>query len=179
MGAIRRIYSWLIQHPRLVVSVAAFVLIMLHQVWPLFSAIPAAPSGRLQMVGIVSDSARYVAIDDRVEDDGKLRAIVLIVLDQTVTVDGVSFRSEAKKEWINCAKREIELEGAGFYDDQGKRVLTRYFDRKPEAAEPIAAEVAYLCQDEQFGLPTVTGYQAALQQERALRAEISKQAKTR
>lgn len=128
---------------------------------------------------MASDSGRYLAIDDRVEDDGKLRAIVLVVFDHTVTVDGNAFRSEAKKEWINCATREIELEGAGFYDDQGKRVLTRYFDRKPKAAEPLATEVAYLCQNEQFNVPAVVGYQAALQQERALRAEVSKQIKTR
>ena len=179
MSTIRPILGWPIRHPKLAIGTVAFVLVMLHQFWPMFFAIPSVPSGTLQMVGMASDSGRYIALDDRAEENGKLRAVVLIVFDQTVTVDGVSFRSEAKKEWINCAKREIELEGAGFYDDKGSRVLTRYFDRKPETAQPIAAEVPYLCQNEQIGVPPVTGYQAALQQERAARTEISKQAKSR
>ena len=66
----------------------------------------------------------------------------------------------------------IEVEGAVFYDARGKEVLTRYFDRKPEAPELGDLEAEYLCHGRKPDAPPVIGYQAAMQQGRALRSEL-------
>jgi hypothetical protein len=168
-----RIYGWLSSRQRLVMTslvLAGGVAYLAFQIWSIYSAIPALPTGRLQIVGLTSDGARYVAMDDHMERNGKLRARVLVVFEQLLKTNGVSIRFEAKQEWIDCSKSEIELEGAGFYNDQGQQVLSRYLERTPEAAKPIDMEMGYLCRNKRSLVPPVTDYQAVLQQERAVRA---------
>lgn len=139
---------------------------------PLYFAIPPLPAGQLQLVSVSLDGARYVVAQDKLERGGKLRATTLIVFEKPLQAEGASIRYETKREWIDCTRKEIELEGAGFYNDSGEQALTRYFDRKPEKAKLIDKQVAYVCQGEKFPVPPVTGYQAALTQSAAVRAEL-------
>jgi hypothetical protein len=172
---ISRISGWYSRHPRLVtmiVPLAIGVYAITSSFGPLFFAIPPLPAGKVQIVGLVLDGARFVVVEDRVEKDGKLRADILITFEKPLKAQGKVISFEAKREWVDCAKSVIELEGAGFYDERGEKVLTRYFERKPEAAEPIDMEVAYLCHDRKFDAPPVIGYRAAMQQGRALRSEM-------
>ena len=174
--AITRLYRHLSNHPRWVTAIVFMVFVVhaaVSNFWPIYTAVPALPASTLQLVGLEGDGARYVAADGRAQDDGKLRAIVLVVFDPLFKVPEVTARFETEKEWIDCARQLIELEGVGFYDDQGQLKLTRYFERKPQPVGASIAEVDYLCHNQQFQVPPVTGYQATLDQERAVRSQAA------
>lgn len=143
------------------------------QIWSIYAAIPSLPNGALQIVGLTHDGARFLATDEVSQENHRLRAIVLVVFEKPLQTNGVVIRYEAKKQWIDCAKSEIELEGAGFFDDKGMQVLSRVFDHKAHAAEPIDAEVDYLCHPKLVGVPPVIGYQAAWDQQHRLLAQRS------
>jgi hypothetical protein len=172
---ISRFSEWYARHPRLL-SIGVFLAIGAYAVfsnfWPLFFAIPPLPTGKMQMVSLALDGARFVVTEDHTEKDGKLRADILLTFEKPFKAEGAAISFEAKREWIDCAKSRIELEGAGFYDEHGEKVLTRYFDRKPEAPELGDLEVEYLCHGRKPDAPAVIGYQAAIQQGRTLRSDL-------
>ncbi len=175
MEFITRIYRWFAARPRRVlpyVFVIAGLGILAKELLPLYFAIPPLPAGQLQLVSVSLDGARYVVAQDRMERGGKLRAVTLIIFEKPLQAEGVSIRYETKREWIDCAKQEIELEGAGFYNDRGEQVLTRYFERKPEKPKLRDTQLAYVCRGEKFSAPPVAGYRAALTQSAAVRAEL-------
>jgi hypothetical protein len=175
MEFITRIYRWFAERPQRALPYVFVIVglgLLAKELLPLYFAIPPLPTGQLQLVSVTLDGARYVVAQDRMERGGKLRATVLIVFEKPIQAEGVSVRYETKREWIDCAKQEMELEGAGFYNDRGEQVLTRYFDRKPEKPKLIDKHVAYVCQGEKFPVSPVIGYQAALTQSAAVRAEL-------
>jgi len=175
-GAIfARIKGWYSRHPKLVMALGPLVFagyVLVRDMSGLYFAIPPLPTGKMQIVGLAPDGARLVATEGRQEKDGKLRADILVTFEKPFKAEGVLISFEAKREWIDCSKSVIELEGAGFYNDRGEKVLTRYFERKPEAVGPSDREVDYLCHDAKIDVPPVTGYQAAMQQGRDLRAAL-------
>jgi hypothetical protein len=178
MEFITRIYRWFAERPQRLTPYIVAVIglgILAKEMLPLYFAIPPLPAGQLQLVSVSLDGARYVVMEDRVGKGGKQRAILLIVFAKPLEAEGVTVRYETKREWIDCAKQEIELEGAGFYNDRGEQVLTRYFDRKPEKPGLIDKQVGYVCRGEKFPEPPVTGYQAAFAQATAVRAALTAQ----
>ena len=169
-------YGWLTRHPRMAMSLVWLVgglVYLAVQIWSIYAAIPGLPNGALQIVGLTQDGARYLATDEILQKDHRLGVIVLVVFEKPLQTNGVVIRFEAKKQWIDCAKSEIELEGAGFYNDKGTQVLSRVFDHKPQAAGLIDAEVDYLCHPKLVGVSPVTGYQAAWAQQHGLHAQRS------
>jgi len=170
-----RMKGWYSRHPKLVMALGPLVFagyVLVRDMSGLYFAIPPLPTGKMQIVGLAPDGARLVAAEGRKEKDGKLRADILMTFEKPFKAEDVWISYEAKREWIDCSKSVIELEGAGFYNDRGEKVLTRYFERKPEAAGPSDREVDYLCHNAKIDVPAVTGYQAAMQQGRDLRVAL-------
>lgn len=167
--------SWFSRHSR-IVSIILLVGIgagyFAYQMWSIYDSIPALPGGMLQMVGLSGDGARFVLLDGEGFNATANRVVVLVAFNKPMHADEGNFSFEAKRETIDCAKREIALEGAGFYDDQGRQVLSRVFDKKPKPAEAIDTEATLVCDHQKFEQPTVTGYQAALVQTQAAISRI-------
>lgn len=168
-----RILDWAERHP-IVVAIGPVSLYLLYRLArdmvPLYFAVPPLPGGALQIVALSSDAGRYVATGERLERGGKIRTVILIAFDRPFSAEGKSISYQTKKEWVDCANTRIEVEGAGFYNAKGEKVLARYFERKPEAAGRLDLEIGLLCNKQTFAVPPVTGYQAAGEQVRALRA---------
>lgn len=157
-------------HPRMSVAI---VLILFgvgrvaFEVWSIFDAIPDLPNGPLQMVGVSSDGARFVVLDDQGRAKGGNRISVLVVMNNPVHHEQGTFRFEVKRELVDCSKQQIVLQGAGFYDDQGRRTISRVYEPEPEPFEPIDAETRLVCDHQDFGQSAVVGYGAALAQTQA------------
>lgn len=170
-----RFSDWYGRHPRMLLLILPLLFgayVFAREMLSIHNAVPPSPIGKLQIVGLTLDGAQFVALDNRVEEDGKLRADVLITFEKPLKVDGDVMSFEARREWIDCAKSVIEPEGAGFYDEHGKEVTTRYFSRKPEAVTKADLEVNYLCRGLKIDVPPVTGYLAAMQLGRDARAAL-------
>lgn len=170
-----RISAWYARHPwlvRLIVPLGFGAYVFASSMWSIYFAIPPLPAGEMQIVGLMLDGARFVVTEDRVKKDGKVRADILVTFEKPLKAEGQAISFEAKREWIDCAKPTIELEGAGFYDTRGEKTLTRYFDRKPEAPGVGDKELDYLCHGKNPDAPPVIGYQAAMQQGRDLRSTL-------
>jgi hypothetical protein len=149
------------------VVVLFFAARFAFEVWSIYDSIPDLPNGPLQIVGVSADGARFVELNGDAFEVGVNRIIVLVAFDKPIPAKEGVFRFEAKRELVDCSKRQIELEGAGFYDDQGNQTLSRVFDRKPKQFEPVDTETALVCDHQQFGQPRVIGFHAALVQTQA------------
>ena len=174
-AALTRVGGWYSKHPRLVAVILPLIFVgyvFFREMSSVYFAIPPFPAGQMQMVGLALDGARFVVAEDRVEKDGKLRADIFITFERPFEAEGEFINFEVKREWIDCSKSVIELEGAGFYNARGEQVVTRYFERKPEAVGPLDREVDYLCRNRKIEVPPVTGYQAAMQQGLEIRAAL-------
>jgi hypothetical protein len=162
---------WFSAHPRASLAIVLtlfFASRFAFDVWSIYDSIPDLPNGPLQIVGVSADGARFVELNgDAAFEAGVNRIIVLVAFDKPMTAKEGAFRFEAKRELVDCSKRQIELEGAGFYDDQGNQTLSRVFDRKPKQFEPIDTETTLVCDHQDFGQPKVVGFRAALVQTQA------------
>jgi hypothetical protein len=143
------------------IGVAYFVF----SVVKIYASIPALPIGPLQIVGASTDGARFILLDEGSRDAGKSKTAVLVVMHKATQTEAGAFRFEAKRETIDCAGKKITLDGAGFYNDNGEQTISRVFDGKAQAVNPIDTEVAFVCEKTKISAPSVVGYKAALQQE--------------
>lgn len=174
-AALARVSGWYSRHPWLVGLIVPLMFggyVFVRDMSSLHFAIPPFPDGKMQMVGLALDGARFVLADNRAEKDGKLRADIFITFERPFEAEGEFINFQVKREWIDCSKSVIELEGAVFYNARGEKVATRYFDRKPEAADQLDREVEYLCRHTKIEVPPVTGYQAAMQRGLDVRAAL-------
>jgi hypothetical protein len=143
-----------------------------YQVWSIYDSIPDLPESALQMVGVGSDGARFVVLDDHGYAKGTNRILVLVVFDKPMHVEQGTFQFEVKRELVDCSKRQIELQGAGFYDDQGHQSISRVYEQKPRPFELIDAETKLVCDHQDYTQSKVVGYRAALAQTQATVSQV-------
>lgn len=141
------------------------------QVWSTYDAIPSLPNGALQMVGASHDGARFVVIDNRGYSKGANRITILVAFVKPAQFDEGTVRFEAKRELVDCSKRQIVLQGAGFYNDQGRQTISRIFDGKPKPVESLNSETKFVCDNAALAVPRVVGYRAALSQAQTVIAQ--------
>lgn len=133
------------------------------EVWSIYSSIPSLPNGPLQMVGTSSDGARFVVLNDQGRPKGGDTITVLVVFREPLHNEHGIVR--VKREFVDCANREIDLHGAGYYDDRAQQTISRVFPNDaPRAADSLESEVGLVCDDAVFAAPVVRGYRAALAQ---------------
>ncbi len=138
------------------------------EVWSIYDAIPGLPNGALQMVGASRDAAHFVVLDDHGYAKGGNRITVLVAFVRSMHVEQGTFRFEAKREVVDCSKRQIVLQGAGFYDDHGRQTISRVYDGKSAPAVPLDSETTLVCDHASPAVPIVVGYRAALSQAQAV-----------
>jgi len=167
---------WVSAHSRMIFLVLLILFFggrCAFQVWSIYDSIPDLPKGTLQMVGLSNDGARFVVLnDDHDYAKGVNRISVLVVFDEPKHVEQGTFRFEAKRELVDCSKRQIAFLGAGFYDDQGHQTISRVSDDisdpKTHPFEAIETETTLVCDHEDFTQSRVVGYLAALAQTQAM-----------
>jgi hypothetical protein len=138
-----------------------------YQVWSIYDSVPDLPKSVLQMVGVTEVGARFVVLDDHRFSKGVNRISVLVVFDKLMHVKQGAFRFEVRRELVDCQKSQVQLQGAAFYDDQGRRTISRVSDQEPQPFEPVDTETTLVCDQENFAQPRVVGYHAALAQTKA------------
>jgi hypothetical protein len=160
-GIFSIVKRWISAHPRIL-----FLAIPIYfagqfgvEVWSIYSAIPNLPNGPLQMVGTSSDGARFVVLNDRGRARGGNTITVLVVLREPLHNEHGIVRFA-----VDCSNRQVELRGAGFYDDQGQRTISRVYDESPRAFDSLDTEAGLVCDGQIFAAPVVRGYRAALAQ---------------
>jgi hypothetical protein len=120
------------------------------------------------MVGASVDGARFVGLDDRGFTRGINLVSVLVAFNKPMHVQQGPFRFGVKRDLIDCSKRQIEIQDAGFYDDREQQAISRVFDQKPKPFEPVDTEATLVCDHADFGQPKVVGFRAALAQTQAV-----------
>ncbi len=158
---------WIFAHPRML-----FLAIPIYfgaqfgfEVWSIYSSIPSLPNGSLQMVGTSSDGARFVVLNDQGRPKGGNTITVLVVFREPLHNEHGVVRFAVKRESVDCSNRQIDLHGAGYYDDRAQQTISRVFPNDtPRAADSLDSEVGLVCDDAVFAAPIVRGYRAALAQ---------------
>lgn len=158
---------WISAHPRMLLLAIPiyFVAQFGFEVWSIYSSVPNLPNGPLQMVGVSSDGARFVVLNDQGRPRGGKSITVLVVFREPLHNEHGIVRFAVKRELVDCSNRQIDLVGAGYYNDQGQRTISRVFpDDAPRVADSLDSEVGLVCDDAAFAALVVRGYRAALAQ---------------
>jgi hypothetical protein len=161
-----RAKQWISAHPRmLLVAIPLFFLAQFaFEVVSIFSSVPSLPNGPLQMVGTSFDGARFVVVDDQGRPRGGNTITILVVMREPLHNEHGIVRFAVKREFLDCANRQVQLHGAGFYDDQGRQSISRVYDDPPRALDSLDTEADLVCDGSIFATPPVRGYRAALAQ---------------
>lgn len=158
---------WISAHPRMLLLAIPiyFVAQFGFEVWSIYSSIPRLPNGPLQMVGASSDGARFVVVNHQGRPEGGNTITVLVVFREPLRNEHGIVRFAVKREFVDCSNRQIDLHGAGYYDDQGRQTISRVFPNDaPRVADSLDSEVGLVCDGAVFTTPVARGYRAALAQ---------------
>ena len=161
-----RAKRWISAHPRMLLLAIPiyFVTQFAFETWSIYNSVPNLPNGPLQMVGASSNGARFVVLNDQGRPRGGNTITILVVFREPLHNEHGIFRFAVKREFLDCSNRQIELHGAGYYDDQGQRTISRVFDKAPRAIDSLDTEAALVCDDSFFAAQVVRGYRAAFAQ---------------
>jgi hypothetical protein len=153
-------------HPRMLLLAIPICLVaqFASEVWSIYSSIPNLPNGPLQMVGTSFDGARFVVVDDQGRPRRGDTITILVVMREPLHTEHGTVRFAVKRELVDCSNRQVELRGAGFYDDQGRRTISRVYDDARRAFDSLDTEAGLVCDNSIYATPPVTGYRAALTQ---------------
>lgn len=157
---------WISAHPRKIMLALPmfFVALFAFEVWSIYNSVPDLPNGRLQMVGTSFDGARFVVLNEQGRPKGGNTITILVVLREPLHNEHGIVRFAVKREFVDCANGQVELRGAGFYNDQGQRTISRVYDQAPRAFDSLDTEAEFVCGDSVATAPIVRGYRAALAQ---------------